>query len=51
MQLADVASLRVTVMGLGLHGGGLASALYFARAKNVAKFISLSGSAISREEL
>ena len=31
MQLADIASLRVTVMGLGLHGGGLASALYFAR--------------------
>jgi UDP-N-acetylmuramoylalanine--D-glutamate ligase len=31
MQLADLASLRVTVMGLGLHGGGLASALFFAR--------------------
>ena len=31
MQLADIASLRVTVMGLGLHGGGLASALFFAR--------------------
>jgi UDP-N-acetylmuramoylalanine--D-glutamate ligase len=30
MQLADLASLRVTVMGLGLHGGGLASALFFA---------------------
>lgn len=28
---ADLASLRVTVMGLGLHGGGLASALFFAR--------------------
>jgi UDP-N-acetylmuramoylalanine--D-glutamate ligase len=28
---ADIASLRVTVMGLGLHGGGLASALFFAR--------------------
>jgi UDP-N-acetylmuramoylalanine--D-glutamate ligase len=31
MQLADLPSLRVTVMGLGLHGGGLASALFFAR--------------------
>jgi UDP-N-acetylmuramoylalanine--D-glutamate ligase len=31
MQLAELASLRVTVMGLGLHGGGLASALFFAR--------------------
>jgi UDP-N-acetylmuramoylalanine--D-glutamate ligase len=31
MQLADIASLRVTVMGLGLHGGGLATALFFAR--------------------
>jgi UDP-N-acetylmuramoylalanine--D-glutamate ligase len=31
MQLADLASLRITVMGLGLHGGGLASALFFAR--------------------
>jgi UDP-N-acetylmuramoylalanine--D-glutamate ligase len=31
MQLADIDSLRVTVMGLGLHGGGLASALFFAR--------------------
>jgi UDP-N-acetylmuramoylalanine--D-glutamate ligase len=31
MQLADICSLRVTVMGLGLHGGGLASALFFAR--------------------
>jgi UDP-N-acetylmuramoylalanine--D-glutamate ligase len=30
MQLADLATLRVTVMGLGLHGGGLASALYLA---------------------
>ena len=30
MQLADIPSLRVTVMGLGLHGGGLASALFFA---------------------
>jgi UDP-N-acetylmuramoylalanine--D-glutamate ligase len=28
---ADLAGLRVTVMGLGLHGGGLASALFFAR--------------------
>ncbi len=28
---ADLSSLRVTVMGLGLHGGGLASALFFAR--------------------
>jgi UDP-N-acetylmuramoylalanine--D-glutamate ligase len=27
----DYAGLRVTIMGLGLHGGGLASALYFAR--------------------
>jgi UDP-N-acetylmuramoylalanine--D-glutamate ligase len=27
---ADIPSLRVTVMGLGLHGGGLASALFFA---------------------
>ncbi len=26
-----IAGLRVTVMGLGLHGGGLASALFFAR--------------------
>ena len=31
MQLTELASLRVTVMGLGLHGGGLASALFFAR--------------------
>jgi UDP-N-acetylmuramoylalanine--D-glutamate ligase len=31
MQLADLSSLKVTVMGLGLHGGGLASALFFAR--------------------
>jgi len=30
MQLADIPSLKVTVMGLGLHGGGLASALFFA---------------------
>jgi UDP-N-acetylmuramoylalanine--D-glutamate ligase len=28
--LSDIPSLRVTVMGLGLHGGGLASALFFA---------------------
>ncbi len=28
---ADLAGLRVTVMGLGLHGGGLASCLFFAR--------------------
>ncbi len=27
----SLAGLRVTVMGLGLHGGGLASALFFAR--------------------
>jgi len=27
---ADIPGLRVTVMGLGLHGGGLASALFFA---------------------
>ncbi len=27
----DFKSLKVTVMGLGLHGGGLASALFFAR--------------------
>lgn len=26
----DIASLKVTIMGLGLHGGGLASALFFA---------------------
>jgi UDP-N-acetylmuramoylalanine--D-glutamate ligase len=31
MRLTDLASLRITVMGLGLHGGGLASALFFAR--------------------
>ncbi len=31
MQLSELSSLRVTVMGLGLHGGGLASALFFAR--------------------
>ena len=31
IRTADLASLRVTVMGLGLHGGGLASALFFAR--------------------
>ena len=29
--LADIAGLRVTVMGLGLNGGGLASARFFAR--------------------
>jgi UDP-N-acetylmuramoylalanine--D-glutamate ligase len=29
--LADLAGRRVTVMGLGLHGGGLASCLFFAR--------------------
>ena len=28
---ADLGGLRVTVMGLGLHGGGLASALFFVR--------------------
>jgi UDP-N-acetylmuramoylalanine--D-glutamate ligase len=28
--LSDIRSLRVTVMGLGLHGGGLASSLFFA---------------------
>ena len=27
---ADIAGLRVTVMGLGLNGGGLASARFFA---------------------
>ncbi len=27
----SISKLRVTVMGLGLHGGGLASALFFAR--------------------
>ncbi len=27
----DIPGLRVTVMGLGLHGGGLSSALFFAR--------------------
>ncbi len=26
----DISSLKVTIMGLGLHGGGLASALFFA---------------------
>jgi UDP-N-acetylmuramoylalanine--D-glutamate ligase len=31
IRLADLAGLRVTVMGLGLHGGGLASCLFFAR--------------------
>jgi len=31
MQLTELSTLRVTVMGLGLHGGGLASALFFAR--------------------
>jgi UDP-N-acetylmuramoylalanine--D-glutamate ligase len=31
IRLADLPGLRVTVMGLGLHGGGLASALFFAR--------------------
>ncbi len=31
MDFAHVAGLRVTIMGLGLNGGGLASALYFAR--------------------
>jgi len=30
MQPADIPSLRITVMGLGLHGGGLDSALFFA---------------------
>jgi len=30
MQLDELSRLRVTVMGLGLHGGGLASALFFA---------------------
>ena len=28
IRLDDIPSLRVTVMGLGLHGGGLASALF-----------------------
>jgi len=28
---ASIPGLRVTVMGLGVHGGGLASALFFAR--------------------
>jgi UDP-N-acetylmuramoylalanine--D-glutamate ligase len=31
MQQTELASLRVTIMGLGLHGGGLAAALFFAR--------------------
>lgn len=32
----DISSLKVTIMGLGLHGGGLASALFFAsRGANV----------------
>jgi UDP-N-acetylmuramoylalanine--D-glutamate ligase len=29
--LASIPGMRVTVMGLGVHGGGLASALFFAR--------------------
>ncbi|MGD0725816.1 MAG: UDP-N-acetylmuramoyl-L-alanine--D-glutamate ligase [Spirochaetia bacterium] len=29
--LAAIPGMRVTVMGLGIHGGGLASALFFAR--------------------
>src|SRR5512137_1510811 len=28
---ASIPGMRVTVMGLGVHGGGLASALFFAR--------------------
>jgi UDP-N-acetylmuramoylalanine--D-glutamate ligase len=30
LRLADLADMRVTVMGLGLHGGGVASARFFA---------------------
>ncbi len=30
-RLQDLRNLRVTIMGLGLHGGGLASALFFTR--------------------
>ncbi len=29
--ITDIPGLKVTIMGLGLHGGGLASALFFAR--------------------
>lgn len=29
--LSNISGLRVTVMGLGLHGGGLASALFFSK--------------------
>ena len=29
--LAAIHGMKVTVMGLGIHGGGLASALFFAR--------------------
>ena len=31
MKLEDIKNLKVTIMGLGLHGGGLTSARFFAR--------------------
>ncbi|HUZ18638.1 MAG TPA: UDP-N-acetylmuramoyl-L-alanine--D-glutamate ligase, partial [Spirochaetia bacterium] len=31
LELSAIPGLRVTIMGLGLHGGGTASALFFAR--------------------
>jgi UDP-N-acetylmuramoylalanine--D-glutamate ligase len=49
--LAAIPGMRVTVMGLGIHGGGLASALFFARRGAQVTVTDLRSQEILREPI
>jgi UDP-N-acetylmuramoylalanine--D-glutamate ligase len=51
IDISAVPGMRVTVMGLGVHGGGLASALFFARHGAVVTVTDLRAREILREPI